>query len=279
MIRRLAAGAAVGTAVVLSAAGCLGDGGGKTSGGGTTHQSAAKLTAAEMVNEVSQKTGEIHSFQATMTSDTSVSGQHIRMNGRMAYRVKPSVAFKMSVPKMTVNGRTQSGFQEILLKNALYIKMPALAGRTGGKPWIRMSLGKLSAQSGVDVKSLLNQSQQADPSANVKMLTASKDVRKVGQEAVAGVPTTHYQGTYSVQDALAKLPASQRAKMQQMMSQMGIDKMNFDLWVDGRNLPRKVTVRTPAGGQMSTDTTIVYSGFNAPVSITAPPASLVKSAG
>ncbi len=278
MIRRFAAGAAVGTAVVLSVTGCLGDGGGKASGSGTANQGATKLTAAELVNEVSQKTGEIRSFQATITSDTSVSGQHIRLSGRMVYRAKPTVAFKMSVPKMTVNDRTQTGFQEILLNDALYVKMPSVSARTG-KPWMRMSLSKLSAKSGVDLQSLLNQSEQADPSANVKMLTASKDVHKVGQETVAGTTTTHYQGTYSVQVALTKLPASQRAKMQQMMSQMGIDKMNFDLWVDGQNLPRKVTVRTPAGGQMSTDTTVTYSGFNTPVSITTPPASQVSDAG
>jgi hypothetical protein len=278
MIRRLAAGTAVGTAVVLSVTGCLGDGGGKASGSGTANQGATKLTAAKLVSEVSQKTGEIRSFQATITSDTSVSGQHIRMSGQMAYRVKPTVAFKMSVPKMTVNDRTQAGFQEILLNDTLYVKMPSVSARTG-KPWMRMSLDKLSAESGIDLKPLVNQSEQADPSAKIKMFTASKDVRKVGQETVAGTTTTHYQGTYSVQDALAKLPASQRAKIQQMMGQMGIDTMNFDLWVDGQNLPRKISLRTPAGSQVTTDTTVTYSGFNAPVSITAPPAGQVRDAG
>lgn len=278
MIGRFAAGAAVGTAVVLSATGCLGDGGGKTSGSGTTNNGAARLTAAEMLNRASQQTGEITSFQATLTSDTTTAGQRIRLDGTMNYRSKPSVAFKMIVPKMMVNGRAQGGFQEIFLKNTLYMKMPALSARTG-KPWMRMSLSELGAKSGIDIKSMMSQAQQSDPASNVKMLTASKDVRKVGQETVGGVTTTHYQGTYPVQQALAKLNAGQRAKMQQMMGQIGIDKMSFDLWVDGQNLPRKVTVRSPAGAQVTTDTTIVYTGFNTPFSVTAPPASQVASAG
>jgi hypothetical protein len=58
------------------------------------------------------------------------------------------------------------------------------------------------------------------------LATASKDVRSVGMETVGGVSTTHYRGTFTMQDALAK-------------------------------------------------TTMTYTAFNVPLSITAPPKSQV----
>jgi hypothetical protein len=280
MIRRNAVYAAAGTALALSLTACGGGGdGGKQAKGGASSPANAGLAAEQVVSTVSQKAGEIKTFQAAVSTTTSMSGQKTAMTGHIAYRLKPNLAMKMIVPSMSVNGRQTGGFQEILLGDNLYMKMAALASRTGGKAWIKLSLSKLGAQSGIDVKSLLNQSQQADPSASVRMLTASKDVRKVGTETVAGTQTTHYQGTYSVQEALAKLGSEQRAKMQELVAKTGLDKMEFDLWVDDQQLPRKMTVKSSAGAQVQTSSTTTYSGFNKPVSISAPPASQVKAAG
>lgn len=276
MIRRFAAGAAMGTAVVLSATGCLGDdGGGKKAGSGGTEKGGAALAAVQIMDKVSQKTGQIRTFRARLSSTTSMSGQRTRTTAVIAYRVRPRIAMKMVIPQMTMNGRSMSGMQEILVGDSMYLKAPAFARRTG-KPWLRIRLSRLSARTGIDYKSLMNQSQQADPAANVRMLTASKDVRKVGEETVGGVATTHYQGTYSVQEALAKLGADKRSKMQEIIGRMGLDRMSFDLWVDGRQLPRKMTVKSPAGAKMQMAQTMTYSGFNAPVSIAPPPAGLVS---
>ena len=51
--------------------------------------------------------------------------------------------------------------------------------------------------------------------------------------------------------------------------------MVFDVWVDGDQLPRKIKLTTPPGSKLTMDTTMTYSNFNEPVSITAPPASEV----
>ncbi|MEV0405254.1 DUF6612 family protein [Actinoallomurus sp. NPDC050550] len=280
MIRRTAVLAVTGSTLALSLAACGGGGGGGSKAQGSEPKSAnAALAAEQAVNKVSQKASEIKTFQAAVTSHTTMSGQQTEMTGQISYRLKPSLAMKMSIPSMSVNGRETGGFQEVLLGDNLYMKMAALSNRNGGKPWVKMSLSKLGARSGLDIKSLMNQSQQADPSANVRMLTASKDVRKVGSETVDGTPTTHYQGTYSVQQALAKLGSDQREKMQQLVAKTGLDKLDFDLWVDDQQLPRKMAVKSPAGSQVQTNTTTTYSGFNKPVSIEAPPASQTGSAG
>ncbi|WP_285582745.1 hypothetical protein [Actinoallomurus iriomotensis] len=114
-----------------------------------------------------------------------------------------------------------------------------------------------------------------DPALNTKLLTASKDVRQVGQETVGGVRTTHYEGTYSMTDALAKLSGDQRAQAQKSFGEAGFDKLNFDVWVDGRQLPRRVTVATPSGAKAAMKVTIDYTAFNVPVSVTVPPKSQV----
>ncbi|GAA0332674.1 hypothetical protein NE235_29945 [Actinoallomurus spadix] len=278
MIRRNAVCITAGAALALSLAACGGGDGDKKAQGGSSTSGNTKLAAEQILSTVSQKAGEIKSFTATLSSDTSTSGQNVKMNGRISYRLEPKLAMKMNVTGMSVNGKETGGFQEILLGDNVYMRMAALSRQTG-KPWAKMSLSKVGAKSGIDIKSLLNQSKQTDPSANVRMLTASKDVRKIGTETVGGTQATHYQGTYSVQDALAKLDGDQRAAMQQMIAKSGLDKMNFDLWIDDQQLPRKMTVTTPAGSQVRTTTTMTYSGFNKPVSIAAPPAGQVTSIG
>lgn len=275
MIRRYTAGAAAGAALAVSLTGCLGDGGTDKASDGTSASSGTKLTAVDALGKASEKSGTIKSFHATMTAKTSVSGQDTSMSGSVDYQLKPELGMKMDFSNMTVAGKSMEGFQEILKGDSIYMKVPALSKQTSSKPWLKFSLSGLSAKSGIDVKGLLNQAQQADPAMSVKMLTASNDVNRVGSAQVGGVSTTHYAGTYSIQQALAKLDASQRDQAQKSLTQSGLDKMAFDVWVDGDQLPRKIKLTTPPGSKLTMDTTMTYSNFNQPVSITAPPASEV----
>ncbi|MCW2943606.1 MAG: hypothetical protein JWR24_323 [Actinoallomurus sp.] len=274
MVYRYVAGAAAGAALAVSLTGCLGDGG-KSKASGQATPGGTRLSVADALGKVSDESGTIKSFRATMSIKTSAAGQETQMGGDVAYQLKPQFGMTMNFSHMTVAGKATQGFQEILLGDAIYMKMPALAKQSGGKPWLKFSLSGLSAKSGIDVKNLLNQLQQANPAVNVKMLTASHDAHQVGTEKVGGVTTTHYRGTYSMQQALAKLDAEQRAQAQKSLGQAGLDTMVFDLWVDGGQLPRKMTIATPAQSKLQMETTMVYSGFNQPVSITPPPASQV----
>jgi hypothetical protein len=65
--------------------------------------------------------------------------------------------------------------------------------------------------------------------------------------------------------------------VEQSLQRSGIKTMNFDLWVDGRRLPRKLHMTSPPGAAMAMDVTITYTAFNAPLKITAPPKSQVAS--
>ena len=95
-----------------------------------------------------------------------------------------------------------------------------------------------------------SQGHQVDPALNAKMLTASKDVHSVGKETVGGVSTTHYTGTFTLQDALAKLGTDSAPRHRRSIGQTGFDKMTFDIWIDGQQLPRKMTLATPPGAKL-----------------------------
>jgi hypothetical protein len=269
---RYVAGAATGLAIALSLTACKGASQDKASGGEPT-SGAAHLTAAQNVlAKVSERTSGVTSYRGTMSMAMSASGQQVDFKGNMACRLKPSKAMKL-IMTMRGIGQSTARVTEIVTGDKLYMKMPELQARTG-KPWVGIKRSDLHKESGADLQSM-QQSDQGDPALNTKLLTASKDVRQVGQETVGGVRTTHYKGTYSMTDALAKLSGDQRAQAQKSFAEAGFDKINFDMWVDGRQLPRRVTIATPSDAKVGMKMTLNYTAFNVPVSVTVPPKSQV----
>jgi len=270
---RYVAGAAAGLALTVSLTGCKADAGkSKTTGDekGGVHLTAAQSALAKASN----KTGDLKSFRATLATSTVVSGKRTDVNGTMAFQLKPKAAMKFDVPSVKSGGKTSGGFNEVLVDKMLYLKIPALAEQAG-KPWVGFSLDQLGKATGIDVKGMEDQGHQADPALNAKMLTASKDVHSVGKETVDGVSTTHYQGTIALTEALNKLGTDERAQAQKIFGQTGLDKLSFNTWIADDQLPRKMTLATPQGAKVQFNTTMNYTDFNAPVSITAPPKSQV----
>lgn len=273
-VGRYVAGAATGLAIALSLTACKGTGQGKASGapaGGGVHLTAAQNVLAK----VSNQTGGLTSFRGTMSMAFGLpTGRTAQMTGTMAYRLKPSRALKLALTMPNVSGgRGTNRMTEIVVGDNIYMRTPAFTAHTG-KPWLGLTFSRLRKSTGVDLQSL-QQSSQGDPQLNTKMLTASKDVRQVGRQTVAGVPTTHYKGTFNLTDGLAKLDAEQRAEAKKSFGEVGFDKVNFDVWVDGRQLPRRVTIASPPGAKVDMKVTMNYTAFNVPVSITAPPKSQV----
>lgn len=278
MIRRFAVGTALVTGLALSMTGCLGDAGNKVDEAGKN----LKLTAAQVLGKAAEKTGQIDSFKADMSMQMTGTGDgDLSATGTMQYRTKPDLAFSMNFDSMKIAGESMGGVQQVLVGRTMYMKMPMLSelGSLGGgaqvKPWLKISLDELGRQSGMNIDELLQQSRQMDPIQNTKMLTASKDVREVGKETVDGVQTTHYSGTYRMEDAIAKLAPENQAAARKSLSSLGLDSMQFDLWVDDQQLPRKMAMKTPQTADGVMNMTMKYRDFGKPVQISAPPASQV----
>lgn len=282
MIRRFATGVALATGLALSITGCLGEAGDKAGEAGEKAGEAGenlKLTAAQVLGKTAEKTGGTDSLTADLSAQMPGSGS---MNGEIQYRTKPDPAYRMHFDAVSVGGRSLGEAEQLLLGGNLYIKLPSRrpsgGGAPSGKPWVKMPLGEIGKQSGISFDRLLQQSQQMDPVQTAQQLTASKDVREVGKEAVGGVQTTHYTGSYRAEDAVAKLPPEAQELYRRRMTQMGLETYSFNLWVDGEHLPRKLTLKAQMNDGAMT-TTIKYRDFGEPVQITAPPANQVTDYG
>jgi len=283
MIRRFAAGTAVATGLALSLTGCLGSGNDKAGGG--SGGGAIQLTAAQVLDKAAQKTGATDSFKADMSMQASTSEGNMNMSGTMQYRTKPDLAFSMNFANMSMGGKSMGGMQQILVGKTMYMKMPMLqqlsqmgGNKTQMKPWIKISLAEIGQKAGLNLDQLMEQSRQMDPVQNTKMLTSSKDVKEVGKETVDGVQTTHYRGTYKMADAIAKLTPEQRQAYEKLMAKSGgagSQAMPFDLWVDGQQLPKKMTMNMAMTATEKMNMTMTYRDYGKPVNITAPPADQV----
>ncbi|HZB29478.1 MAG TPA: LppX_LprAFG lipoprotein [Streptosporangiaceae bacterium] len=270
MSRRFAAGTAVGATLVLSLTGCLGDSGGGSAGGGV------QLSAAQVLEKASQKTGQVDTYKADFTMNIGTQQGAMNMHALGQFRLKPSLAFTMNVDKMSMGGQSMpiGAIQVVYLDKVVYMKSAQLSQATNGKPWIKMDIGREAQQSGFNLDALMNQSQQINPAEQTKMLTASKDVKEVGEETINGIKTTHYTGSMTVAEAMAKLDAKTRQQLEKVYQQVGANKIFFDLWADDEQLPRKLTTKISIP-QGNTSNTIIYQDYGKPVNVSAPPADQV----
>ncbi|GAA2605908.1 hypothetical protein SMC26_32700 [Actinomadura fulvescens] len=268
MIRRFAAGTAVATGLALSLTGCLGAA--KDKAGETGNK--LQLSAAQVIGKAAERTGQADTYKADMTVDSKLSQGAMKMHMVMQARLRPTLAMTLNIDSATVGGRSMpgGGMEMRLVGDAMYMRMPGLAAQNGGKPWGRMSLSGLGGNYG----ELLQQAQRQNPAEQTKLFTGSKNVREVGTENVGGVQTKHYTGTVALSEALGKLDAQTRQKMEKAYQQLGTQTIGFDLWVSDDSLPRKI-ITTVETGMGAVNTTMLFSDYGKPVEVSAPPASEV----
>ncbi|TYB49925.1 hypothetical protein FXF69_05540 [Actinomadura chibensis] len=263
-----AGGAAVGTALLLS--GCNGD--------GTANTDNMKLSAGEALLKTSQKAGRADTFKADLTvTGTGENKGKVHADGR--FQLRPTLKFSAKLDEFSSNGQSVPGAkgQALLTDNVLYAKVPQLARFVSdGKPWVKVDLNEVGQRTGFDMKSVVDQIQQVDPAEQTKMFTGSKDARRVGAETIDGVKTTHYTGTVTVQDALNRLDADARQKVEKWLPKDRANgKINFDLWTDGDNLPRKLVSKASDKQGDSGTVTVLYSDYGTSFKVNPPPSDQV----
>ena len=161
------------------------------------------------------------------------------------------------------------------LPDAYYAKMgDKFAEQSGGKHWIMYAYDDLADLAGGSGAYMKDQMQNTTPNQSVKLLLASGDVKKVGEEKVRGENTTHYSGTVDVADLAGEssnLTADQLADMKRQLEQAGVTTETIDIWVDDEDLlVKKVEKGELATGSMSS--TAFYSDYGVKVSTEEPPA-------
>ncbi|MER5179661.1 hypothetical protein ABT009_15030 [Streptomyces sp. NPDC002896] len=162
------------------------------------------------------------------------------------------------------------------LHDAYYARMgDRFAARAGGKHWIKYEYEALADLAGGSGAYLKDQMQNTTPNQSVKLLLASGDVRKVGEEKVRGSTTTHYSGTVDVTELAggdSYLDDDQLADLKRQLEQAGITTEKVDIWVDDEDLLVKKTEKaeTTTG---TVSSTAYYSDYGSQVSAEEPPAA------
>ncbi|MFI9826888.1 hypothetical protein ACIHIX_04295 [Streptomyces sp. NPDC051913] len=280
-VRRMALAIATTTALTGLAACSSGDSGGSDkddrtsgSGKGTTRVSPmAALRSAEKSTDAAD---------SARVESTTVMGSMMSMTADGALGWADGITGTVTIEytggtladSMRQLGTTS--MEARYLPDAYYAKMgEKFAAQAGGKHWIRYDYDDLADLAGGSGAYLKDQMQNTTPNQSVKLLLASGDVKKVGEEKVRGENATHYSGTVDVADLAGKnssLTASQLADLKKQLEQAGVTTETVDIWVNDQDLlVKKVEKGRMATGELTQ--TAYYSDYGVKVSAEEPPAS------
>jgi hypothetical protein len=167
----------------------------------------------------------------------------------------------------------------------LYEHMPsALIQRiSGGKPWISLNIGAMSAQGNGSISQLMADS-PADPTTVLAYLRGAGDqVTVIGPDTVDGTPTTHYTVSINLDKSVTSQNAQAQTAVHVLEQQLGSHTLPAQVWLDTQGRLRKLTIdatmrgaastSTPSNGNIKFQFTATLSDFGVPVHVTAPPAS------
>jgi hypothetical protein len=161
----------------------------------------------------------------------------------------------------------------------LYMNAPALAQQLpGGKQWLKLDVEAVAKSRKVDLGQF-RQLTQSDPTQMLAYLrAASGEVKKVGEEKIRGVDTTHYSAEVDLDRVADQAPTnlrkSFRASIRSLERGLGTHTIPVDVWVDADDLVRRLEEHLPvAGNGGKIDFGVDFYDFGTPVSITPPPAA------
>ncbi|WP_327354099.1 hypothetical protein [Streptomyces sp. NBC_01304] len=276
-LRRACASLAA-VAALTGVAACGGASGSGKSDGDTSGEGGGGLSPLAALRTINTKTDSANSAKIEGTTSMGAQGS-MEMKGSLDW--SDGITGPMTVTftdgaladQMAQVGNTSIEYR--YLPNGFYANMgDKFAQQSGGKHWIAYDYDKLAETGGAAGGVLKDQMQKTTPNQSVKMLLASGDVKRVGEEKVRGVATTHYSGTVDVADISAKtaeLDEEEVEALRKQLKQAGMTTEKIDIWVDGDNLlVKKIEEAKMKTGEFSQ--TVYYSDYGVEVSAEKPAA-------
>jgi len=170
--------------------------------------------------------------------------------------------------------------------NAKVPAIPGLPSLPDNAGWVQVDVAKVAEAAGFDTKGI-GALFSIDPSKQLEILDSIDTLKKVGEEQVAGAKTTHYRGSYTLQDYIDALPADQKKAVEDALKQaegltgtkdaFGLDEpVPADLWIDDEGIARKITSKAsiPSQGGVPGGTVeqeYLLTDFGAKLDTSAPP--------
>lgn len=230
------------------------------------------LSPTQLVQEASAKTAVAGTSNFALTSSASVGDKAVALKAEGVYDYAARTGLvTLDVP--TPDGQGTAGrIEQRIVGDDLFLSLP-------GAPdvFYQLPVGDVAGTA-------LGPS--ADPTAALQALVGAGVVDQVGTEEVRGVPTTRYQGTYDVRDALAEAHGPAKAILETALAGSDLVLVPFAAYLDsaGRLVKYQQRVELPAGpetgGQVVTSTlTLELFDFGTPVDVPRPPPEAVKPGG
>ncbi|MFG2210030.1 hypothetical protein [Streptomyces sp. NPDC048638] len=263
-------GAALVGVLLCGTAACASPGG--SSRGDAAGPQTLRAAPVAAVRKAADKGAALHSMSYRIDGRLGSRGN---VEGKVSFSLRPR-AVDM---RMKTSGGAQEGeFSVRLVGDAVYVGGgERAAAALQGRHWVKFPMKGKGAGGAGGLGGMQQQADQ-DPAAQAALLAQSDDVKKIGQETVDGVRTTHYAGTVSVDELLKRsnakgaLSAERRERTVRRYRQLGVDALTLDLWVgpDDRTVKFRERART---GQGPLDLSIHFYDVNKPVTVQAPAAS------
>jgi hypothetical protein len=236
-----------------------------SSGGGAGSQLGSQVkTVSDLSNLVGNSVEQANTVKVTMKSASATTTGSIKFSDPIAEQV-------------TVSAPTGSE-QVLLVDNVFYMQIPSLQQVTG-KPWIKIDPTDTSDPANQLFASMVNSiKQNADPSQMIKNLEAGGTLTGTDTEQLNGQGTTHYKITVDIDKMIANQTDPTMKQMLGLAEQQGLRNYPVEVWLDSHGLPIQTTINMPAlsaapgSGGLST---VTYSDWGSPVTISAPPADQV----
>ncbi|MCW7944955.1 lipoprotein [Streptomyces hygroscopicus] len=209
---------------------------------------------------------------ARIESTTAMGGMlSLRTDGALGWSGDPVGTLRITYTggrlAETMRTLNSTSMEARVLPDAYYAKVgAAFARRLHGRHWIRYAYEDLSALPGGSGAHLRDQLRSTAPLQPVRLLLASGDVRRDGEETVRGRHTTHYSGTVTAADLNGEGAAGLKAQLEQA----GVTTETVDIWVDDHDLlVKKVERGELSSGRLSS--TAYYHDYGVQFSAAKPP--------
>jgi hypothetical protein len=241
---------------------------------------ANTVSMAQLDSMVSTNVAQQNTAHATMQLSGAVDASG---TAQLKFGSQPAVDEQLQVPVL--------GSTEFVVSNGTgYMKVPPKLAQVASQfahvttPWVKIDPNGTSPVDKALASDVQLIEQNSDPVAMIDKIKSAGTITSTNSEQVAGQQTTHYTIKVDLQKLVASMNASdsQKSLLNQAVKD-GVTMQDFNLWVNSNNLPVQIKtaldIPKPSDRTQSlqVDTTVNYSDWGQPVTITVPPADQVST--
>lgn len=261
--------------LALTIAAACGGGGG---GGGLSPQAVVSDAATKSEDAGSSRVDLELTMSGFAPRELTIEGEGVQDSEEQLARF----TFDLSeITALTGGGVDLSEIDMVMAGPTLYMRLPFLE-TAGLKPWVEIDLQKFGKEEGIDLPAL-QQLGQADPALTFAFLRASgDDTEEVGEDEVRGVKTTHYRTTVDLDRVAEEGSAEQRAAIQALKEDTGLEEVPVNAWIDDDGLARRIDfdyrdVELQPGRRGDMRLRMEFYDYGADVNVERPPSDEVMS--